>query len=157
MRSVYGPHAEEVVPDTVWLERAGRAGWIVLTKDDAIRRRPVELDALVAYGVRAFCLTNANLTGEQQRQRIVGNVNRMVQRAHKPGPWICAVHDHHLVQIWPRPRGRATKLSGGQWTTRRGRCSRRRRRVATEPRSMQRSRPPPWVPTTIRSASTSVA
>ena len=103
MRSVYGPHAEEIVPDTVWLQRAGREGWIVLTKDDAIRRRPVELQALVANGVRSFCLTNANLTGEQQRHRFVANVHRMVQRARKPGPWICAVHERQLVQIWPRP------------------------------------------------------
>jgi len=41
MRSVYGPDAEETVPDVVWLEQAGRAGWVALTKDDAIRRRPV--------------------------------------------------------------------------------------------------------------------
>ena len=43
----------------VWLEQAGRTGWVALTKDDAIRRRPVELQALAAPGVRAFCLTNA--------------------------------------------------------------------------------------------------
>jgi hypothetical protein len=57
MRSVYGSGAEETVPDTVWLEQVGRAGWVALTKDDSIRRRPAELQALVAYGVRAFCLT----------------------------------------------------------------------------------------------------
>jgi PIN like domain len=48
MRSVYGPGAKETVPDTVWLEQVGRAGWVALTKDDAIRRRPAELQALVA-------------------------------------------------------------------------------------------------------------
>lgn len=71
MRSVYGPDAEETVPDVVRLEQAGRAGWVALTKDDAIRRRPVELQALAAHAVRAFCLTNANLTGEQQRDRFL--------------------------------------------------------------------------------------
>jgi hypothetical protein len=89
MRSVYGPNAEETVPDAVWLEQAGRAGWVALTKDDAIRRRPVELQALAAHGVRAFCLTNAN-------------INRIVQRSRRPGPWICAVYERQLVQIWPR-------------------------------------------------------
>ena len=93
-----------VGPDTdvVWLEQAGRAGWVALTKDDAIRRRPVELQALAANGVRAFCLTNANLTGEQQRDRFLANINRMIQRSRRPGPWICAVHERQLVQIWPR-------------------------------------------------------
>lgn len=104
IRSVYGPGAEETVPDTVWLQRAGQESWVVLTKDDAIRRRPLELQALTAHGVRAFCLTNANLTGEQQRQRFVVNVNRMVQRARRPGPWICAVHERQLVQVWPKQR-----------------------------------------------------
>jgi hypothetical protein len=103
MRSVYGPGAEETVADVTWLERAGRAGWVVLTNDDAIRRRPVELRALAGHRVRCFCLTNANLTGEQQRDRFVVNINRMVQRARKPGPWICAVHERQLAQIWPRP------------------------------------------------------
>jgi PIN like domain len=102
MRSVFGPEAEESVPDVVWLEQAGRAGWVVLTKDDAIRRRPVELQALAAHGVRAFCLTNANLTGEQQRDRFLANINRMLQRSRRPGPWICAVYERQLVQIWPR-------------------------------------------------------
>jgi hypothetical protein len=102
MRSVYGPDAEETVPDVVWLEQAGGAGWVVLTKDDAIRRRPVELQALAAHGVRAFCLTNANLTGEQQRDRFLANLNRMIQRSRRPGPWICAVYERQLVQIWPR-------------------------------------------------------
>jgi hypothetical protein len=103
MRSVYGPNAEETVPDAVWLEQAGRAGWVALTKDDAIRRRPVELHALAAHGVRAFCLTNANLTGEQQRDRFLANINRMIQRSRRPGPWICAVYERQPVQIWPRP------------------------------------------------------
>lgn len=102
MRSVYGSDAEERVPDVVWLEQAGRAGWVALTKDDAIRRRPVELEALAANGVRAFCLTNANLTGEQQRDRFLANISRMIQRSRRPGPWICAVYERQLVQIWPR-------------------------------------------------------
>jgi hypothetical protein len=94
MRSVYGPHAEETVSDVVWLEQAGRAGWVALTKDEAIRRR-----------VRAFCLTNANLTGEQQRDRFLANINCMIQRSRRPGPWICAVYERQLVQIWPRSGG----------------------------------------------------
>ncbi|HZV49711.1 MAG TPA: hypothetical protein VFD49_08085 [Candidatus Dormibacteraeota bacterium] len=54
MASVYGPGAEERVADEVWLERAGREGWVVLTKDERIRRRAPELSAVKAYGVRVF-------------------------------------------------------------------------------------------------------
>ena len=45
----------------------------MLMKDDAIRRRPAERDALIAGGVRAFCLTNAQLTGAEQARRFVEN------------------------------------------------------------------------------------
>jgi hypothetical protein len=103
--SVYGVRAAERVPDEEWLERAGRAGWVVLTKDDAIRRRPAERDALAAHQVRAFCLTTANLTGPQQVERFLSNLNRILQRARRPGPWICAVYERQVVQVWPT-RGR---------------------------------------------------
>ena len=39
---VYG-EAEERLSDAAWLEDAGREGWIVLTGDPRIRRRPHEL------------------------------------------------------------------------------------------------------------------
>jgi len=54
MRSVYGPGAEETVEDMVWLEQVGRAGWVALTKDDAIRRRPAGAEG--AHGARRPCL-----------------------------------------------------------------------------------------------------
>jgi hypothetical protein len=87
---------------------------VALTKDDAIRRRPAELQALVVHGVRAFCLTNANLTGEQQRDRLLANLNRMVLRSRRPGPWICAVYERQLVQIWPKPGGHPQRRAGGR-------------------------------------------
>jgi hypothetical protein len=35
-------------PDEEWLTRAGYEGWVVLTKDKLIRKRPIEREALVA-------------------------------------------------------------------------------------------------------------
>jgi hypothetical protein len=101
MLSVYGPDVEQAVVDTTWLVDAGRNGWLVLTKDERIRRRPLELEAVARYGVRVVCLTNRSLTGDQQVRRIMTNIHRIVQRARKPGPWVVAVHEHSLTQIWP--------------------------------------------------------
>ncbi len=28
-------------------------------------------------------------------------VHRIVQRSNRPGPWICAVYERRIVQIWP--------------------------------------------------------
>ena len=70
-------------------------------KDDRIRRRPAEIEALRAADVRAFCLTNANLRAEQQSERFVENRHRMIQRAAKPGPFIDGVYAHGLRRLWP--------------------------------------------------------
>jgi len=40
--------------DETWLADAGRNHWIVLMKDDRIRYRPAELQALAADGRRAL-------------------------------------------------------------------------------------------------------
>jgi hypothetical protein len=101
LASVYGEQEAQRVSDEDWIERAGQMDWVVLTKDDAIRRRSAEIAAVEANGVRMFCLTNARMTGEQQRQRFITNLNRIVQRARKPGPWICGVYEGQVTRIWP--------------------------------------------------------
>ena len=57
---------ERGVSDPEWLPEAGRNGWIVLTKDKAIRRRPNEMMALMNSGVRAFVLAAGEITGADQ-------------------------------------------------------------------------------------------
>jgi PIN like domain len=88
LSSVYGEDAGQQVADVRWLADAGRNHWIVLMKDDAIRRRPAERDALTEACVRAFCLTNAHLRATEQTARFVENRHRILQAARKPGPYI---------------------------------------------------------------------
>ncbi|MGH2865870.1 MAG: hypothetical protein ACRDJX_11570 [Solirubrobacteraceae bacterium] len=40
MADVYAERRLQTLPDEVWLADAGKHEWVVLTKDDAIRRRP---------------------------------------------------------------------------------------------------------------------
>lgn len=70
-------------------------------KDEAIRRRPAEREALIAAGVRAFCLTNAQLRSADQTARFVTNLNRILQQARKPGPYIYGVYHSSLRRLWP--------------------------------------------------------
>jgi len=102
MASLYGEDAAQCLEDRAWLRDAGKNGWIVLTKDDAIRRRPAERDALTEAGVRVFCLTNAQLRGSQQTARFVQNRHRILQRARKPGPYIYGVYENRLSLLWPK-------------------------------------------------------
>lgn len=61
LAEVYEVPADESVTDVEWLHLAGGRGWPVLMKDERIRYRPAEREALITHGVRAFCLTSGNL------------------------------------------------------------------------------------------------
>jgi hypothetical protein len=102
LASVYGEQAGQQVPDERWLRDVGAKGWVVLMKDDAIRRRPAERDVLVEFGLRAFCLTNAQLRAAEQTERFVTNRHRIIQQARKPGPYIYGVYERGLRRLWPQ-------------------------------------------------------
>jgi hypothetical protein len=102
MASVYGEDVAQGLVDEQWLTDAGAEGWIVLMKDDAIRRRPAERDVLADAAVRAFCLTNANLRASEQSDRFVGNLERILRRAQTPGPYIYGVYDGYIKRLWPK-------------------------------------------------------
>ncbi len=101
LASVYGEDTAQKLDDEEWLQEAGKRNWVVLMKDAAIRRRPIEREALSHAGVRAFCLTNAQLRGAEQTARFVDNIGRIVRQADTPGPYIYGVYAGHLRRLWP--------------------------------------------------------
>lgn len=101
LADVYGERRAQEIADREWIERAGQENWVVLTKDDRIRYRRVERDAFVAANLRVFCLTTARLRGEDQTARFVNNINRILQRSRKSGPYIYGVYEKRLGRIWP--------------------------------------------------------
>ena len=102
MADVYGERIGQGLRDEEWLGDAGTHGWVVLMKDARIRRRPAELEVLVAHRVRAFCLTNANLRGHDQAHRFVSNLERINRIAETPGPYIYGVYSDAVERVWPR-------------------------------------------------------
>jgi len=85
-------HFRDDAPDAEWLAEVGRRGWVVLTKDDAIRRNPLELNALLAGNVRAFILTSANMTGEDMANVLAGHIGRIERLARsRRGPFVALV------------------------------------------------------------------
>jgi aryl-alcohol dehydrogenase-like predicted oxidoreductase len=103
MADVYGEGRAQRLPDEVWLRDAGKRSWVVLTKDDAIRRRPAERDAMIDAAARVFCLTTAKLRGVEQTERFVHNRHRIIRQARKPGPYIYGVYEKGLKRLWPPP------------------------------------------------------
>jgi len=65
-------------PDETWLATAGAAGWLVLSADRAIRRKPNELAAFTIHRVRAVFLTSGNMRGNEQAALFV-RLGRKIQ------------------------------------------------------------------------------
>ena len=88
--------------DAVWLERAAREGWVVLTKDARIRYRAAEIGALAANRVRAFVLARGNLSATQQAQWFAQNINRIRRACREEGPFVYSVHARRIERLWPK-------------------------------------------------------
>jgi hypothetical protein len=101
LADVYGEEAAQETEDVEWIRLAAQRGWIVLCKDDRIRRRPAERDALTEGNVRAFCLTNANLGFADQAVYFTVNRHRIIQAARKPGPYLYGVYKDGIKKLWP--------------------------------------------------------
>ncbi len=96
------PETEELVEDEVWIREVTADGLVILMKDDQIRRKPREQQAILESGARAFVITNANLTGEQLAELFVQNRHRIIQRSRHPGPYIYGVYPGRLEKLFPR-------------------------------------------------------
>lgn len=82
-------HFPQGTPDELWLYKVGEQGWVVLTKDDRIRYRELERQALLAASVRAFVLTARGLRGEENAAIFVTALPAMYKFLRKyDGPFI---------------------------------------------------------------------
>jgi PIN domain-containing protein len=103
MADVYGERIGQGLSDEEWLRDAGERAWVVLMKDAKIRYRPAELQVLIDFGLRAFCLTNANMRGVEMAERFVEHLPRIVRIAsEQPGPYIYGVYSDGVRPLWPR-------------------------------------------------------
>jgi len=81
-------------PDREWLAVAGREGWLVISRDKRIRRRPGEREAIRVNGVGCFILGwRKNLKREEYVDVLVGSLDEMQARfAETPRPFIYVVN-----------------------------------------------------------------
>jgi hypothetical protein len=99
LSEVYGIPADEDVSDVTWLELAGSQGWPVLMKDERIRYRAAERDALVAHGVKAFCLTSGNLRAAEMAEHFLAVLDQIADACALPGPFLYAVSGSWLRRL----------------------------------------------------------
>lgn len=74
------------IPDEDWLGVAGTEGWIVITRDKNIRRKPNEIKAYRDNNVIAFVLASGNATAEDTARLVVALHPRILRKARTIKP-----------------------------------------------------------------------
>lgn len=79
-------------PDTEWIPQVAQRGWIILTSDAAIRRNPLERDAVLTSGATLLVLVGANAKAEELARNFV-NTQAAIETflASEPPPLIAKV------------------------------------------------------------------
>lgn len=89
---VHDDHFARDEEDRVWLRAAGERGWVVLTKDQKLRYRPLEIGALRASNARVFVLTAGNLRGVEIGVVFLGALPEIFKvLVNVPGPFVARV------------------------------------------------------------------
>ena len=97
---VHDDHFARDEEDRVWLRTVGEHGWVVLTKDQRLRYRPLEIGALRASNARVFVLTAGNLRGSEIAAVFLAALPRMYRVLHsRPGPFVARVSQSARVTI----------------------------------------------------------
>ncbi len=81
------------------LQLAGTLRLPVLMKDDRIRYRPAEKEALITHGVTAFSLAGGNLTSAQMAEILIRHKSRIWVAAVAAGPAVYVVHRSELRRV----------------------------------------------------------
>lgn len=86
---IHDDHFARDEEDRVWLRAVGERAWVVLTKDQRLRYRPLEIAALRASKARVFVLTAGNLRGVEIAAVFAAALPRICRMLHsRPGPFI---------------------------------------------------------------------
>jgi PIN like domain len=100
---VHADHFADDAPDPKWLVAAGKNDWIVITRDERIRYRVAEKQAIRRARVRAFVLTaQGKLRAETLAEnflRAIGKVRRLI--ATHPPPFLAKVSRAGDVELLP--------------------------------------------------------
>lgn len=84
---IHDDHFAPNAKDADWLSVVGRRGWIVLTKDERIRYRMIEQQAMMRASVAAFILTAGGVTGAEMADifiKALPKIRRFVMKYDRP-------------------------------------------------------------------------
>ena len=89
---VHLDHFPGNTPDHEWIPEVGRRGWVLITKDQHIRRNPLERAAYAAAKLRGFVVTGKDMSGNELGDLLVRCLDGMVRRtAGRTGPLLFTI------------------------------------------------------------------
>ena len=89
---VHIDHFEQNAPDTGWIPEIGVREWVLITKDQNIRRNPLERAAYEAAHLRGFVVTGKDMSGPELASLVVRALPGMVRRAAgRRGPLLLSI------------------------------------------------------------------
>jgi len=96
---LHDDHFAQDAPDEEWLTEVGRRRWCVITRDDRIRYRRLEAQAVRDANVAMFVIVSKNLTGPQTAQVILSALGRIrgFISSHRP-PFIAKIYRDGRVE-----------------------------------------------------------
>lgn len=97
---IHDDHFKRDEEDRVWLRTVGDWNWVVLTKDQKLRYRPLELAALRSSSARVFVLTAGNLRGAEIAAVFLKALPRIYSiLTVRPGPFVARVSQSGRITI----------------------------------------------------------
>lgn len=95
----YGVKASQSIDDATWIRDACLQGEVIITKDRAIAKRPLEAEAIYYSEARVLTIASAQITGPEQLARLLDNSSRIERMIPQPGPWVFAVYADDVRRI----------------------------------------------------------
>jgi predicted nuclease of predicted toxin-antitoxin system len=87
--------------DVDWLAVCGQRGWVVLTKDKAIRYNELELAALISAGVATFVIASGEMRAEDMSDAFIKALPQIARfLKNKEMPFIARVSPDGVVAMW---------------------------------------------------------
>jgi hypothetical protein len=97
---LHDDHFPPTTPDVEWLKDVGARNWVLLSKDFAISRNALERLALFDSGVRAFLLSQQELSGPQMADALATALRRMRHIARdEAAPFVARVSASGAVTV----------------------------------------------------------
>lgn len=94
-------HFPITTKDFEWLAEAGRRKWVVLTKDDRIRKNRIEVLSVLHSKARVFALTARNIPSIEQVAAFMAALPKILRICDQPGPLIATIPASGRVTLEP--------------------------------------------------------